>query len=69
MPDHSKYILTPEFNRLTAEHFVTRLAQANLTSKNDIDKFVKQIDFDDKLKNFNKKLLQIKQSMYFLKKN
>ena len=27
IPDHSKYITTPEFNKLTAEHFPVRLAQ------------------------------------------
>ena len=28
--NHDKYITTPEFNRLTAEHFAERLAQSNL---------------------------------------
>ena len=37
--DHSKYITTPEFNKLTAEHFAARLAQANLASKSDIVNF------------------------------
>ena len=37
-----------------SEYFVTRLAQLNLTSKNDIGDFVKKTDFDDKLKNLNK---------------
>ena len=30
--DHSKYITTPDFNKLTAENFAARLAQANLAS-------------------------------------
>ena len=47
-------INTPEFNRLTAENFAARLAQANLVTK---------INFDDKLKNFNKKVTQTKQNM------
>ena len=47
IPDHNKYIITPEFNKLTAENVTTRLAQANLASKNDIVNFVKKIDFDD----------------------
>ena len=38
-----------------SENFAARLAQANLASKNDIADFVKKIDFDDKLKNLNKK--------------
>ena len=44
------YITTPEFNKLTAQHFVSRLAQANLARKNDIANFVKKTTFDDKLK-------------------
>ena len=34
--DHDKYITTPEFDRLTAEDFAARLAQANLARKRDI---------------------------------
>ena len=49
--DHDKYITTQQFNKLTAENFVVRLAQANLASKSDIANFVKMTDFDDKLKN------------------
>ena len=44
VPDHSKYITTPEFNKLTAESFTARLAQANLASKSDIDNFVKKTE-------------------------
>ena len=54
--DHDKYITTPEFNKLTVENFVARLAQANLSSKSDIANFVKKTDFDDKLKNLNKRV-------------
>ena len=46
-PKHDKYITTPEFNRLTAESFAARLAQANLVTKT---------DFDDKLIILNKKV-------------
>ena len=42
---HDKFIITPEFNKLTAENFDTRLKQANL---------VTEIDFDDRLRSFNK---------------
>ena len=42
---HDKYITTPEFNKLTAENFAARLAQANLVAKT---------DFDNKLINLNK---------------
>ena len=53
---HDKHITTPEFNKLTAEHFTARSAQANLASKTDIVNFVKKADLDDKLKNVNKKI-------------
>ena len=46
--DHDKYITAPEFNKLTAQHFVARSTQANLSSKNNIANFVKKTDFDDK---------------------
>ena len=69
IPGHSKYITTPEFNKLTAENFAVRLAQANLASKNYIANFTKKTDFDDELKKLNKKILQIKQNMYLLKMN
>ena len=40
-------------------NFTARLKQANLASKNSIVDLVKNIDFDNKLKKINKKLLQI----------
>ena len=49
--NHDKYIITPEFRKLTAEHFTARLKQANLLTKT---------NFDNKLKSFNKqKKLQV----------
>ena len=51
---HDKYITTPEFSKLTIENFAARLKQENLVTKT---------DFDDKLKNLTKKLLQTKQNM------
>ena len=45
-----------EFNKLTSENFTARVKQANLVSKSDIANFVKNTDFDDKLKNLNKKI-------------
>ena len=54
--DHSnKYIMTQQFNKLMSENFASRLTQANLASNNGIASFVKNTDFDDKLKTFNKK--------------
>ena len=44
--NHDKYIDPPEFNKLAANVFNARLAQANLVTKT---------DFDDKLSNLNKK--------------
>ena len=45
--NHDKYITTPEFNKLTAENFAARLAQANLITKT---------DFDAKLSSLNRKI-------------
>ena len=56
VPYHSKYITTLEFNKLTAETFTARLAEANLASKNDISDFLKKKNFDDKLKTLNNKI-------------
>ena len=55
-PDHSNYISTPEFDKLTAENFAARLAQENSTNKNGIANFVKKTDFDNKLRNLNKQI-------------
>ena len=55
IPDHSKYITTPEFNKVAAKNFASRLAQVNLASKTDIANLVKKTDFDDKLKILSKK--------------
>ena len=59
--DHDVYITTQEFNKLTPENLTEGLKQAQLANKN--DDFAKQTDFDDKLKNINKKvtLSKIKQ--------
>ena len=35
IPNHDKYITTPEFNNLTAESFAARLKQADLVNKTD----------------------------------
>ena len=45
--NYDKYITTPEFNKLTADVFNARIAQANLITKT---------EFDSKLSNFNRKL-------------
>ena len=38
IPNHDKYIITPEFNKLTAKNFTARLKLANLVTKTDFDK-------------------------------
>ena len=53
--DPDKYITTQELNKLTSNNFTARLAKANLASKNNIAKFVKKTDFDDKLEHLNEK--------------
>ena len=54
---------------MNVRKFCCKIAEANLASKNDIANFVKKTDFDDKLKSFNKNILQVKQSMCLLKMN
>ena len=52
--------LLENLKTLTAETFDARLAQASLACKRDAANFVRSTDFDDKLKNLIKMLLQIK---------
>ena len=66
MPDHDKYFTTQEFNNLTAANFAAASAQAKLATKGDILDFVIKIDFDDKLKYFNKKVTSNKKNMLML---
>ena len=57
---HDKYITTPEFNKLAADVFNARFAQANLVTKT---------DFDNKLSSLNRKIFQIKRRTQPLKIN
>ena len=41
---------------MTAGSFTVRLVQAKLPTKVDLDDFVNEIDFDNKLKTINKKV-------------
>ena len=50
IPDHSKYITIPEFNKLKAENFTVISNQANLATKGDITDSIQNTDFVDKLK-------------------
>ena len=56
MPGYTKYITTPEFDKLKAETFTARFKQGSLAAKADITDFIKNTDFDDKLENLNKKV-------------
>ena len=55
---HDKYITTPEFNKLTAENFSARLAQANVIAKT---------DFDAKLSNLNREITSNKTKILLVK--
>ena len=46
IPDHARYITTPEFNKLAAETFAARITEANLLSTT---------GFDNELIRFNRK--------------
>ena len=58
--NHDKYIDTPEFNKLAANLFNARLAQANLVTKT---------DFDAKLSSLNRKITKNKQIIYLFRIN
>ena len=58
--NHDKYIDTSEFNKLTADVFNAKLAQANLITKT---------DFGAKLSSLKKKLRKINHNTYLLKIN
>ena len=51
--NHDKVITTQKFSLLAAQHFASRLAQANLANKSDIANFVKMADFENKLQQLN----------------
>ena len=53
----TEYVTTQEFNKLTAENFTARLAQANLKSESDIAKFLKKTDINkNELNELSKKV-------------
>ena len=61
--DRNKNSTTQKIDKLTTKSFDDQLKQAIIASKNDIADFVKTRDFEEKLINLIKKLLQIKQYM------
>ena len=54
--DYRKHITTHKFNKLTADNFAARLAQAKSATKDDIADFVKKTDFNNKIKRLMKKI-------------
>ena len=58
--NHDKYITTPEFNKLTADVFNAKIAEANLATKT---------KFDSRLSSLNEKLQQINEKIYLSKMN
>ena len=59
--DLDKYITTQEFNKLTAEGFTVRLAQANLARKDDTANFVEKTGLNkNELNDYRKKQYQQK---------
>ena len=54
--NREKYITTQKCNKLLSENFAARLKQAHLTSKNDIDDFLRKGLFDEKLIKINRKV-------------
>ena len=59
IPDHSKYITTQEFNKLTAENFAARLKPADLVNKTDCSNI---------LISFYRKITSNKQNIWRFKK-
>ena len=51
---HDKYTTTQEFNKLTSENFATRLKEAKLSARDDIDDLIKKTNFDEKVTNINR---------------
>ena len=47
---HNKCSTKQEFDKLAADNFAFKLAQAKFATKADIAAFVKETDFDNKLK-------------------
>ena len=55
-------------NKVTTKRLAAGLAQANLASKSDIANLTSEMDFDEKLKNLNKKVTSNK-TKHLLVKN
>ena len=60
IPDHAKFIITQQFNKLTTKNFEARLKQADLVNKT---------DFDNKIISFNSKITSSKTKYLHFKRN
>ena len=61
IPNHGKYITTPEFSKLKAEDFTARLKKANLVTKTDFDE--KLTSFDRKITSNKTKYLEVQKKL------
>ena len=61
IPNHDKYITTPEFNKLTAGNITARLEQANLVTRTDFHK--KLTSFNSKITSNKTKYLEVQKKL------
>ena len=61
IPNHNKYIATPEFKKLMAENFTKRLKQVNLVNKTDLDK--RLTSFNGKITSNSTKYLEVQKKL------
>ena len=54
--DNGKHFTIQEFSRLTEDNFAVRLAHAKLATEVVITNFLKERDFDNKIKSINKRV-------------
>ena len=61
IPNHDKYITTPEFNKLTAENVTPKLKQANLVIKTDFEKLL--ASYNRKITSNKAKYLEVQKKL------
>ena len=61
IPNHDKYITTPEFNKLTAKNFTARLKQVNIVTKTHFDK--KLTSFNTKITSNKTKYIEVQKKL------
>lgn len=60
IPNHDKYITTPELNKFSGKKFDKKLNKTKLVTKSDIANFIKNIYFDTKRRNIHYKIISNK---------